>query len=87
MAGISVAALLQEVQQRQYIGSGSAVAAAVQRRWQRGDSGIAGAAVLPQLLERWWQAWQQRSIGGSGSAVRVRVRSYPIFNMSDILSR
>ncbi len=42
------------------------------------------AAAWPQPWGRWQQAWRQRGVGSGGSAVRVRVRSYSIFNMSDI---
>jgi hypothetical protein len=48
MTGIAAAALLREVQRRQYGGGDSAVAAAVQRRWQHGGSSVAAAAAWPQ---------------------------------------
>ncbi len=82
-------------------GDGIAAAAAWQRRRQRKKcSGQHGAsaeaaegapaaktAAWPQPWGRWRQAWRQLGVGGGVSAVRVRVRSYSIFNMCDILSR
>jgi hypothetical protein len=47
----------------------------------------AKAAAWLQPWGRWLQAWQQHGVGGGGSEVRVRARSYSIFNMYDILSR
>jgi hypothetical protein len=86
----------------QYCGGGSMAAAATAQQWwqQKKRSGQCGASATaaegapaakaaewPQPWGRWQQAWHQHGIGGGGSTVRVRVRSYSIFNMCDILIR
>jgi hypothetical protein len=48
VAGIAAAALLREVQLRQYGSGSSAVAVAVRRWWQHGSSSIAVVAAWPQ---------------------------------------
>ncbi len=76
---MTAGAAAQRQHQRKIFSCGVSAAAAKR-------ASTAKAAAWPQPWGQWRQAWQQRGIGGSGSTVRVKVRSYSILNMSDILS-